>query len=190
MYEFTFQLEEIYILITGSSVSVPRLVCCYGNEVGCRCAFSSRHDLSADDTSPLWASYTLKRNRHLNPVISTEICLKYQQGVSCHLGIMCQIWSLKNIKHILNTVHWTGSIFNCHSSDKLSVLDGIPFLISILMMGMLSLIVSLCFIAFEKDGEAISWMTQIHQVIRLHAALRQTKAKWLGEMEELWLYHQ
>lgn len=102
-------------------------------------------DLSADDTSLLWGSCTLKCNRHHDPVIFVKICLKYQQGVSCHPRIMCQIWSLKNIKHILNTVHWTRSFFNCHSSDKLSVLYGILLLISILIMGILSLMVWLCF---------------------------------------------
>lgn len=123
-------------------------------------------DLSVDDTSLLWVSCTLKCNCHHNPVIFVEICLKYQQGVSCHPRIMCQIWSLKNIKHILNTVHWTRSVFNCHSNDKLSVLYGIPFLISILIMGILSLMVSLCFMAFEMDGEAICGITQTscHQV--------------------------
>lgn len=107
-------------------------------------------DLSADDTSLLWGSCTLKCNRHRNPVISVAICLKYQQGVSCHPRIMCQIWSLKNITHILNTVHWTRSVFNCHSSDTLSLLHRIPFLISILIMGILSLMVWLCFMVFSN----------------------------------------
>lgn len=141
MYEFTFQLEKIYILITGSSVSVPQLVCSCGNEVGCCCALSSRDDLSEDNTSPLWVSCTFKCNWHQNQLISAEICLKYQQGVSCHPRIICQIWSLKNIKHILNTVHGTRSVSDCHSNDKLSVLNSIPFLISILIMGILFLLV-------------------------------------------------
>lgn len=174
MYEFTFQLEEIYILITGSSVSVPQLVCCCGNEVGCCCALSSRDDPSADNTSPIWVSSTYKCNRHRNPLISAEICLKYQQGVSCHPRIIWQIWSLKNIKHILNTVHRTRSVSDCHSTDKLSVLDGIPVLISILIMGILSLMVWLCFMAFQEDGEAICGITQTY-VIRSHAAPLLTK---------------
>ncbi len=147
-------------------------------------------DLSADDTSLLWESCTLKCNRRHNPVISVEICLKYQQGVSRHPGIICQIWTLKNIKHILNTVHWTRSVFNCHSSDKLSVFYGIPFLISILIMGILSLMVWLCFMTFEMDGEAVGGITQTYHVIESHAALALTKAKWMGEMEGLWVYHQ
>lgn len=147
-------------------------------------------DLSADDTSLLWGSGTHKCNRHHNPVISVKICLKYQQGVSCHPRIICQIRSLKNIKHILNTVHWTRSVFNCHSSDKLSVLYGIPFLISILMMGILSLMVWLCFMAFEMDGEAVCGITETYHVIRSHAAVVLTKAKWMGEMEGLGMYHQ
>lgn len=142
-------------------------------------------DLSADDTSLLWGSCTLKYNHHHNPVISVEICLKYQQGVSCHPRIICQIWSLKNIKCILNTVQWTRSVLNCHSSDKLSVLYGILFLISILIMGILSLMVWLCFMAFEMDGEAVCGITQTYHVIRSHAALALTKAKWKGEMEGL-----
>lgn len=122
-------------------------------------------DLSADDTSLLWGSCTLKCNCRHNPVISVEICLKYQQGVSCHPRIICQIWSLKNIKHVLNTVHWTRSVFHCHSSDKRSVLYGVPFLISILIMGILSLMVWLCFMAFEMDGEAVCGITQTYHVI-------------------------
>lgn len=169
MYEFTFQLEEIYILITGSSVSVPQLVCCSGNEVGCCCALSSRDDLSADDTSPLWVSYTSKCNRHRNPFTSAEICLKYQQGVSCHPRIMCQIWSLKTIKNILNTVHGTRSISDCHSTDKLSLLHGIPFLISMLIMGIFFVMVWLYFMVFQKDGDAEGEITQTY-VTRSHAA--------------------
>lgn len=190
MYEFTFQLEEIYILITESSVSVPRLVCCCGNEVGCRCALSSRQWSVSGDTSPLCGSYTLKRNRCHNSVISIEICLKYQQGVSCHPRIMCQIWSLKNIKHVLNTVHWTRSVFNCHSSDKLSLLYGSSFLISMLIMGILSVMVWLCFMAFRMDGEAFRGISQTYRVIRSLAALVLTKAKWTDEMEGLWMHHQ
>lgn len=164
MYEFTFQLEEIYILITGSSVSVPQLVCCCGNEVGCCCALSSRDDLSADNTSLLWVSYTFKCNQHRNPLISAEICPKYQHGVSCHPRIICQICGLKNIKHILNTVHRIRSVFDCHSTDKLSVLDGIPFLISILIMGILFLMVWLYFMAFQKDGDVCEIFSNIcHQ---------------------------
>lgn len=147
-------------------------------------------DLSADDTSPLWGSYTLKCNCRRNPVISAEICLKYQQGVSCHPRIICQIWSLKNIKHILNTVRWTRSVFNCHSSDKLSLLYGIPFLISILIMGILSLMVRLCFMAFQMDGEAFRGITQTCHVIRSRAALVLTKARRIGEMEGLRASHQ
>lgn len=147
-------------------------------------------DLSADDTSLLWGSYTLKCNCRHNPVISAEICLKYQQGVSCHPRIICQIWSLKNIKHILNTVRWTRSVFNRHSSDKLSLLYGIPFLISILIMGILSLMVRLCFMAFQMDGEAFRGITQTCHVIRSHAALVLTKASRMGEMEGLWASHQ
>lgn len=183
MYEFTFQLEEIYILITGSSVSVPQLVCCCGNEVGCCCALSSRDDLSADNTSPLWASYTFKCSRHQNPLISAEICLKYQQGVSCHPTIICQIWSLKNIKHILNTVQRTCSVSDCHSADKLSVLGGIPFLISILIMGILSLMVWLCFMAFQKDGEAVCGITQTY-VIRSGCCSRADKSR----QSQMWLW--
>lgn len=187
MYEFTFQLEEIYILITGSSVSVPQLVCCCGNEVGCCCALSSRDDLSADNTSLLWASCTFKCNRHWNQLISAEICLKYQQGGSCHPRIICQIWSLKNIKHIFNTVHRTRSVSDCHSTDKLSVLDGIPYLISILIMGILSLMVWLCFMAFQKDGEAVCGITQTY-VIRLHAAPLVTKVKTITDVAVVDVY--
>lgn len=147
-------------------------------------------DLSADDASLLWGSCTLKCNCRHNPVISVEICLKYQQGVSRHPRIICQIRSLKNIKHILNTVHWTRSVFNCHSSDKRSVLYGIPFLISILIMGILSLMVWLCFMAFEMDGEAVCGITQTYHVIRSHAALVLSKAKGTCEMEGLRMHHQ
>lgn len=145
-------------------------------------------DLSADDTSLLWGSCTLKCNRHRNPVIFIEICLKYQQGVGRHPRIMCQIWSLKNIKHILNTAHWTRSVFNCHSSDKLYVFYGIRFLIYILIMGILSLMVWLCFMAFEMDHEGVcgihlniscnqiicclqrqsEWVCSVLECIRLH----------------------
>lgn len=141
MYEFTFQLGEIYILITGSNVWVPQLVCCCGNEVGCCCALSSRDDPSADNTSPLGGSRTFKCNRHPNPSVSAEICLKYQQGGSRHPRITCQIWSLKNIKHTFNTVQPTRSVSGCHSADKLSARHAVPFLISILIMGILSLMV-------------------------------------------------
>lgn len=51
MYEFTFQLEEIYILITESSASVPGLVRGCGNEVGCCCALSSRQRSVSGDAS-------------------------------------------------------------------------------------------------------------------------------------------
>lgn len=111
-------------------------------------------DLSADDTSLLWEWCTLKCNHQHNSVIFCEICPKYQQGLSCHLRIICQIWNLKNIKHVLNVVHWTRCVFSCHSSDKLSALKGIPVLISIIIMGILSL-VWLCFVAFEMDGETL-----------------------------------
>lgn len=141
MYEFTFQLGEIYILITGSNVWVPQLVCCCGNEVGCCCALSSRDDLSADNTSPLGGSCTFKCNRRPNPLISAEICLKYQQGGSCHPSIMCQIWSLKNMKRTFDTARRSRSVSGCHSPDKLSARRGVPFLISILIMGILSLMV-------------------------------------------------
>lgn len=147
-------------------------------------------DLSADDTSLLWVSCTLKCNCHRDPVIFVVICLKYQQGVSCHPGIMCQIWSLKNIKHILNTVQWTRSVFNCHSSDKLSVHRGIPVVISILIMGILSLMVSLCFMAFQMDGEAVCGITQTYHVTRWHAAPVLTKVKWMGETEGLGMFDQ
>lgn len=126
--------------------------------------------------TPIWVSSTFKRNRHRNPLISAEICLKYQQGVSCHPRIIWQIWSLKNIKHILNTVHRNRSVSDCHSTDKLSVLDGIPVLISILIMGILSLMVWLCFMAFQKDGEAVCGITQTY-VIRSYAAPVLTKTK-------------
>lgn len=53
MYEFTFQLEEIYILITESSASVPGLVRGCGNEVGCCCALSSRQRSVSGDASPV-----------------------------------------------------------------------------------------------------------------------------------------
>lgn len=182
MYEFTFQLEKIYILITGSSVSVPQLVCCYGNEVGCRCALSSRDDLSADNTSLLWVSYTFKCNQHRNPFISAEICLKYQQGVSCHPRIMCQICSLKNIKHILNTVHRTRSVSYCHSTDRFSVLNGISFLISILIMGILFLMGWLYFMVFQKDGDAVCEITQAY-VIRTHASPMLTKARTITDLD-------
>lgn len=143
-------------------------------------------DLSADDTSLLWGSCTLKCNRRHTPVISAEICLKYQQGGSCHPRIICQIWNLKNIKHFLNTVHWTRSVFNCHSYDKLSVVHDISSLISILIMGILPLMGWLCFMAVEMDGEANCGITQTYHVIRSHAAaLVLTKAKWKSEMERL-----
>lgn len=142
-------------------------------------------DLSADDTSPLWGNCILKRNRHHIPAIFTAIRLKYQQGVSCHPRIMCQIWSLKNIKYILNTVHWTRSVFNCHSSDKPSVRHSITFLISILIMGILSLMAWLCFMAFEMDGEAVSGITQTHHATRSHAALLLTNNMWIGWDERI-----
>lgn len=82
---------------------------------------------------------------------------------------MCQIWSLKTIKNILNTVHETRSISDCHSTDKLSLLNGIPFLISILIMGIFFLMVRLYFMAFQKDGDAEGEITQTY-VTRSHAA--------------------
>lgn len=138
-------------------------------------------DLSADDTSLLWGSCTLKCNHHHNPVISVEICLKYQQGVSCHPRIICQIWSLKNIKCILNTVQWTRSVLNCHSSDKLSVLYGILFLISILIMGILSLMVWLCFMAFEMDGRLWNYSNiSCHQITCCSGANKGKVKGWDG----------
>lgn len=191
MYEFTFQLEEIYILITESSVSVPQLVCCCGNEVGCCCALSSRQWSVSRRHLPVMRELHLKCNRRHNPVISVEICLKYQQGVSRHPRIICQIWSLKNIKHFLNTVHWTRSVFNCHSSDKLSVLYGIPFLISILIMGILSSDGLTLFYGIWNGWWSCLWnYSNISSHQTTCCSLMLTNAKWMGEMEGLWMYHQ
>lgn len=107
---------------------------------------------------------------HHEAVIFVIICLKYQQGASRHPGIMCQIRSLKNIKHILNTEQWTWRVSDCHSSDKLSALDGVTPVISILIMGILSLMVSLCFTALETDGDGACGITHTYHVITSHAA--------------------